>query len=343
MVYNEHLLQITHKNMDYGSYQEAILQVGALTATHHKKQYNGWFQMSRATLAPLLPERNQILHALKRTHHLSPAIHTIMQSDLKHLNCHIAHAVSHAKATWYADVCSKIHNMRMDPRLAWEHIFLLTKGKAAHHEKKTTMAMRLPDGSRASNASENMSVFSPHFHRVYNTHRSTDPTLLDQVPQRCTLWELDDPITWDEFCKAVTKLKNTKAPGLTGVPPEAFKAMSPANLRHVYKHVNDFFLGDADHEQWHRSQCVPVPKSGDLSDPNKWQGVMLMDVCSKIFSSVMNGRAFKLLDAHGTRFQFGGTPELGCRDGLFVLKTLLTMRKNHNLPSHVAFVDLVKA
>jgi hypothetical protein len=68
-----------------------------------------------------------------------------------------------------------------------------------------------------------------------------------------------------------------------------------------------------------------------------------MDVCSKNFSSVMNGRAFKLLDAHGTCFQFGGTPELGCRDSLFVLKTLLTMGKNHNLPSHVAFVDLIKA
>ncbi len=68
-----------------------------------------------------------------------------------------------------------------------------------------------------------------------------------------------------------------------------------------------------------------------------------MDDCSKIFSSVMNGRAFRLLNKHGTHFQFGGTPEIGCQDGLFVLKTLLTMRKNHNLPSYVAFVDLVKA
>jgi hypothetical protein len=70
---------------------------------------------------------------------------------------------------------------------------------------------------------------------------------------------------------------------------------------------------------------------------------MLMDVCSKIFSSVMNGRAFKLLEQNGTRFQFGGTPELGCRDGLFVLKTLLTMQKNQNLSSYVALVNLVKA
>jgi hypothetical protein len=98
-----------------------------------------------------------------------------------------------------------------------------------------------------------------------------------------TMWELNDPISWEEFTKAVRKLKNAKAPGLTDVPPEAFKAMSTANLRHICKHVNDIFLGDMDHKQWHHSQCIQVPKSGDLSDPNKWRGVMLMDVCSKNF------------------------------------------------------------
>jgi hypothetical protein len=108
--------------MDYDSYQELILQAGALTATHHKRQCEGWFQMSHATLASLLKERNQVLHATKRTHHLPPDIQATMQADLKHLNCHIAHAVSHAKATWYADVCSKIHDMRMEPHLAWAHI-----------------------------------------------------------------------------------------------------------------------------------------------------------------------------------------------------------------------------
>ena len=57
----------------------------------------------------------------------------------------------------------------------------------------------------------------------------------------------------------------------------------------------------------------------------------------------MNARAFKLLAEHNTRFQFGSIPKLGCRDGLFVPKTMLNMRKNHNLPSYVGFVDLVKA
>ncbi len=155
-----------------------------LSLNYHKRQCTGWFQMSRTVLAPLLTERNQVLHAIKFAHHISPDAHKTMQADLKRLNRHIAHAVSHAKATWYADVCSKIHNMHMEPRLAWEHICLLTKGKAAHHEKRTTMAMRLPDGSHASNSAENISVFSPHFNCVYNAQRPTDPTLLDQLPQR---------------------------------------------------------------------------------------------------------------------------------------------------------------
>jgi hypothetical protein len=183
MVYNEHLLHLTHNKMDNDRFQEAILQVGALTATHHKCLCSGRFQMSRATLAPLLAKCNQVLHTIKRTHHLSSDTQATMQADLKCLNRHIAHAVSRAKATWYAEICSKIHNMCMDPRLTWEHIRLLTKGEFAHHKRKTTMAMSLPDGLCASNPSENMSVFSSHFNPgVYNTHHATNPPSLTKFP-----------------------------------------------------------------------------------------------------------------------------------------------------------------
>ena len=52
---------------------------------------------------------------------------------------------------------------------------------------------------------------------------------------------------------------------------------------------------------------------------------------------------FQLLDKHGTRFQFRGTPKLGCRDGFFNLKALLNARRNHDLATYVGFVNLVKA
>jgi hypothetical protein len=126
--------------------------------------------------------------------------------------------------------------------------------------------------------------------------------------------------------RAINKLKRGKAPGLNAIPPEALKAMDDTPQQTVHKHVSDFFDGKTDHEGWHKSQCVPVPQKGNLSDPNKWREIMLMDMCSKVFSSIMMEGAFQLLDKHGTRFQFGGTPELGCRDGLFTLKVLLNAR-----------------
>jgi hypothetical protein len=126
---------------------------------------------------------------------------------------------------------------------------------------------------------------------------------------------------------------------LTGSPPKALKAIDNVSQRTVHCHVCDFFEGKVDHKGWHKSQCIPVPKQGDLSDPNKWRGIMLMDMCSKVFLSVMIPQAFALLDKHGTRFQFGGMPEIGCQDRLFMLKALLNARHNHNLASYVGFVD----
>jgi hypothetical protein len=86
----------------------------------------------------------KILHAINRE--LPNVTQDIMQAKLKCLNRQVAHAVTHAKAKRYADICSRIHYMQMEPRLAWEHIRLLTKGESAHHQQCTAMAMRLSDG-----------------------------------------------------------------------------------------------------------------------------------------------------------------------------------------------------
>ena len=98
-----------------------------------------------------------------------------------------------------------------------------------------------------------------------------------------------------------------------------------------------------DYVEWHEGQVVPVPKSGDLSNPNKWRGVNLMDIGAKLFSIMMCKRLFKIINSHGVKYQFGSSPGVGCQDGLFTLNTALHARHNHNLPTFVAFVDLVKA
>ena len=104
-----------------------------------------------------------------------------------------------------------------------------------------------------------------------------------------------------------------------------------------------YWLEETDFTEWHEGQLVLVPKSVDLSDPNKWRGVTLMDIGSKIFISILCKILFRIIRKHGVKYQFGSTPGVGCQDGSFTIKTMLHMRYNHNLPTFVMFADLVKA
>ncbi len=130
-----------------------------------------------------------------------------------------------AKARWYKGVCGKIHEMNMDPQLAWENIRILTGGETAHHKTNINMFMRLENGELVLNAKENMSVFGTHFPKVLNNHRPVDRTVLDLLDQKPCMTSIDNPISFAEVKRTINKLKKGKAPGLNGIPPEALKAM----------------------------------------------------------------------------------------------------------------------
>ena len=94
--------------------------------------------------------------------------------------------------------------------------------------------------------------------------------------------------------------------------------MPPLQLNHR------FLGGKVDFEEWHKGQVVPVPKIGDMSDPNKWRGVNLMDIGDKVFSSLICKRLFKIIKKHGVKYQFGFSPGVGCQDGTFTIKKYST-------------------
>jgi hypothetical protein len=131
------------------------------------------------------------------------------------------------------------------------------------------MAMKMANKKLATNSKENMTMFGPHFDCIFNNQRPVDQTILNDIPQRPTLHDIDSPITFKEVNAAINKLKNGKSPGLNGISPKAYKAINTETQQQVHEYTAAFFEGDANYNGWHESQCVPVPKSGNLSDPNK--------------------------------------------------------------------------
>jgi hypothetical protein len=96
-------------------------------------------------------------------------------------------------------------------------------------------------------------------------------------------------------------MKNDKSPGANGVTAEAFKAMNTTNLQEVYNLITTFWDGTKDFAERHQADGTPVPKIQNPDDPNKYQIVSLMDVCTKIFSRILCARRYKLLEKHGMK------------------------------------------
>ena len=165
--------------------------------------------------------------------------------------------------------------------------------------------MRMASGELATTDKENVRVFAGHFVKVLNDMKPTNTSVINVIHLRKAMKELDSPPEWAEFIIAVVELTNDNIPGLNGVPPNAFKAMMAENLLHLFDFILEFWEDRLDFVECHEGQDVPVPKSGDLSDPNKWSGVNLMDIGAKVFSRMMCKRLFKVIKAHGCTTKIG--------------------------------------
>ena len=160
-------------------------------------------------------------------------------------------------------------------------------GDTSHHTAPRLIHMRLLSGRLTENDEVNVSVFTSHFKKVLNKHKPTDKAVINDIGLREVTRELDVPPSWAEFICAIKELTNDKDPGLNGVPPNAFKSMSEENLRHHIDFITEFWEETVDFKEWNEGQVVPVPKSGDLYDPNKWRVINLMDIGAKVFSSLI--------------------------------------------------------
>ena len=106
--------------------------------------------------------------------------------------------------------------------------------------------MRLPTGKLTTTEKENAEVLGPNFKKIFNKHRLIEWNVINDIKQRQTMYELNEPITWEELKTAIAKLANDKAPGLNKVPKNAFKSLSNTNITHLLTFFNQYWEGEAD-------------------------------------------------------------------------------------------------
>jgi len=182
-----------------------------------------------------------------------------------------------------------------------------------------------------------------HFYskEVFGRTSPYDATALDEIQYRDIAYWLGTCPTYDEFIRHVNRAKRNKAAGPNGVKAEMVQLLDDGNLVLAYNFIRKFWtVPDFDMEEWHNVKLAPVPKTTKAKD---YRPISLLDILSKILSSLIAERINEHMLKVGLQEQAGFTKGRGCTDTTAALKITLQQLRNAYRDSYVLFLDLVKA
>ena len=123
----------------------------------------------------------------------------------------------------------------------------------------------------------------------------------------------------DELEDQITKARNKKAPGKSGVTSKAYKALSMEAKEVILKILCDFYNGDINPTEWHEATLKCLHKKGDTTNLNNWCMICLKDMSARLMSGILSACLATVIKEHGVKTQFGLQSGVGCLDGLCTL------------------------
>jgi exonuclease III len=336
------LIKGEEKILDSESLSEALMKAGKATCEVKKVADQGWFELSAESLLKAIERRNLA--------HSSDIDQTTTESkqELQAAWKGVRTAKKEAIEKWVKKMSEAIRKtiMAENPKLTWKQVRVLEAGLTGHHRKPRTKRYMDENGIEATNDEEDADNASKHFRKVYNRDDApVDFSVLDSVEQREMLTELERPPEMDELIRAVKAMRGEAAPGESGVVGRCLKHCSAEALESILEVLTKFWNAEQDNVQWHTASLTIIYKGkGKQGDLNNFRGVALQDMMARIMSAIISKR---LLDGpiakYGIQAQFGSQPFVGCRDAIYTLRSMLQLRRYHNLPTWALYVDLVKA
>ena len=103
---------------------------------------------------------------------------------------------------------------------------------------------------------------------------------------------LNGPITKQEVMKAVKSLKKGTSAGPDGITGEFFKYWNDLCVDFWVTFFSNIFDKGMYPENWTESIMFSLHTKGNVCDPNNYRGISLLNVRSKLYSSIINDRQY---------------------------------------------------
>ena len=140
---------------------------------------------------------------------------------------------------------------------------------------------------------------------------------------------------------AVFEQNNNKSSGIDGVPAELFKCSFHVISEFLLKIFNYIYMKGEYPENWGREIIIPIFKGGNLDGPSNYRGITLINIISKIYSTILLNRLTKWCNEHEVinNVQFGFQKGKSTAECIFILNAIITKTLSSKKKLYCAFVD----
>ena len=104
---------------------------------------------------------------------------------------------------------------------------------------------------------------------------------------------LNSDISLKEVTETIHLLKANKAVGPDGIIPEVYKHAGDKIIPFLVYSFNTIFTSGEYPEAWTEAIILPLYKKGSIHDPDNYRGISLLNVCSKLYSHIIDKRLSK--------------------------------------------------
>ena len=192
---------------------------------------------------------------------------------------------------------------------------------------------------KALNPSERIKAWENHFSTLLgSTPTTTRAPIRTIIPDELPI--NTENFTIDELQCCIKSLKNGKACGLDDIPAEVWK--SHILDKELLDFCNRTLNGDKP-EIWSASGIIPIPKTGDLSDPANYRGISLTPIAAKVYNKLILNRIQPHIDPVLRSNQNGFRKGRGTTSQILTVRRIIEGVKSKNLKSVLTFVDFKKA
>ena len=192
-----------------------------------------------------------------------------------------------------------------------------------------------------SKESDQRNRWAEHFKEILN-RQPPDTTPEIPLPEDTLNVNLNPP-TKAEILKALKTLKNGKAAGPDGIPPEALKTDSKTTADILEPLLQKIWTSKKIPTEWKNGHLVKLPKKGDLGQCKNWRGIMLLSIPSKVMTRIILERLKEAIDKKLRPQQAGFRKDRSCTDQIAALRIIIEQTLEWNTTLYLNFIDFQKA